>query len=102
MSGDSKIGLQVGGVVRIGTARSIGGSAPAATQAPAPVRPAAESLPVTRLAGLARDLAGQDAPVDAERVAALRSAIADGRYTVDPGAIAGAILDFHQRQDTSC
>ena len=40
----------------------------------------------------ARTLADLGPPVDAERVAALKSAIADGSYSIDPGKIADALI----------
>lgn len=46
-----------------------------------------------QLSGVARDLAAA-APVDAARVAALRLAIADGSYKVDPDAIAARMIAF--------
>lgn len=42
----------------------------------------------------AGDLAAAGPPVDAGRVAAIRAAIADGSYTVDPDAIAGRMIDL--------
>ncbi len=40
----------------------------------------------------ARALAGQSAPVDQERVMAIRLALAEGRYAVDPAALAAAMI----------
>lgn len=45
----------------------------------------------TQISGIARDLAAS-APVDAARVAALRSAIAGGTYKPDPDRIAAAMI----------
>jgi len=38
------------------------------------------------------DMAAAGAPVDADKVAAVRSAIAEGRYPVDPDKIAASML----------
>jgi negative regulator of flagellin synthesis FlgM len=43
------------------------------------------------LSGLVAELA-KAPPVDAVRVASLKQAIADGRYRIDPDAIAAAML----------
>jgi negative regulator of flagellin synthesis FlgM len=39
-------------------------------------------------------LAAQDAPVDTSRVAAIRAAIANGSYNVDPDAIAAKMIEI--------
>lgn len=96
MSGDSKIGLQVGGVVRAGAMRKLAGDCAAPLRAAAPVPPAGDPEPVARLIGLTHAIADQGPPVDTARVASLRSAIAAGTYRIDPGATARAMLDFHQ------
>src|SRR3546814_13317389 len=95
MSGDSKIG-QVGGVTRINSARHLSAASTAARpDGPAPAA-ARETMPATRLLGLTQSLAEQGPPVDVARVAALRTAIAGGDYRVDEGALAHAMLAFHQ------
>lgn len=96
MSGDGKIGLQVGGVVRMGAVRRIASDAATPARASAPVAAATDSAPATRLIGLATELAGDTAPVDGARVAELRSAIANGSYRVDARQVAQAMLDFHR------
>ena len=40
----------------------------------------------------AAEMAASGAPVDSEKVAAIRAAIAEGRYPVDPGKIAEKML----------
>jgi negative regulator of flagellin synthesis FlgM len=45
----------------------------------------------TQISGIARELA-VSAPIDAARVAALRSAIAGGTYKPDPDRIAAAMI----------
>lgn len=100
MSGDSKIGLPaVGGIVRSTAPRRISGDAatPAPTAAPARLA-ATDAMPVARLIGLAQELGDQGPPVDVTRVAALRAAIADGRYVIDSDAIAGSMLRFHNNE----
>jgi negative regulator of flagellin synthesis FlgM len=92
MSGDSKIGI-VGGVGRIAPVRKLM-AGPATASAAATARAAAASAPpAAGLIRLAGALAAQPVPVDTARVAALRSAIADGRYAIDPAKIAGAMID---------
>ena len=44
-------------------------------------------------ADVAADVAGDTAPVDTARVATLRAAIAEGRYAVDPQAIADRMIE---------
>lgn len=42
----------------------------------------------------AAKLAQLGAPIDAEKIAAIRTAIAEGRYPVDPKAIAAKMIDL--------
>ena len=42
----------------------------------------------------AADMAAQGAPVDSAKVAAIKAAIAEGRYPVDPAKIADAMIAF--------
>lgn len=101
MSGDSKIGSQVGGVMRAVTVRKIGAGSASAAHAAAAMPPAAEAEPAARLIGLTRTIADQGPPVDTARVASLRTAIAAGSYRVDAEATARAMLDFH-RDNPAC
>ncbi len=39
-------------------------------------------------------MAAEGAPVDSARIAAIRAAIAEGRYPVDPAKIAAAMVDI--------
>ncbi len=96
MSGDSKIGPQVGGVMRAVALRKIGAGQAAAARGAAPVPPAAELVPAARLIGLTQALADQAPPVDTARVASLRAAIADGSYSVDAGTTARAMIDHYR------
>lgn len=91
MSGDSKIGI-VGGIARTAPVRKLAASVGTPAPAAAPRAAASDTLPAAGLIRLASDLAAQPAPVDTARIAALRSAIAEGRYTVDPAKIAGSML----------
>ncbi|UNU43139.1 flagellar biosynthesis anti-sigma factor FlgM [Sphingopyxis sp. YF1] len=94
MTGDGKIGLQVSNVVRIGAVRRLSGHAAGPAPAPAQAKPA-DPVAAASLIGLASDIASQPAPVDGARVAAIRSAIAEGRYQLDPGATARAMLQHY-------
>ncbi|WP_428684821.1 flagellar biosynthesis anti-sigma factor FlgM [Sphingopyxis sp.] len=94
MSGDSKIG-PVGGVIRTTPVRKIAGSADTANAA-ASRTATSDTVPGARLIRLASDLAAQAPPVDTARVAALRTAIAEGTYTADAKNIALAMLRFAQ------
>lgn len=92
MSGDSKIG-PVGGIIRTAPVRKIAGSADAATAATArTVSP--DALPGAKLIRMASDLASMPPPVDAARVASLRTAIAEGSYRLDSATIALAMLNY--------
>jgi negative regulator of flagellin synthesis FlgM len=42
----------------------------------------------------AADLAASGPPIDAEKVAAIRAAIAEGRYPIDPKAIAEKMIEL--------
>lgn len=73
-------------------------------EAPVAAAPAADSLRLTGEAtgmqALARELGDAPASFDAGRVDAIRSALADGSYRIDPQAIADRMLslehDLHQ------
>ena len=97
MTGDGKIGLQVGNVVRLGAVRKLAGATAEPAQTPEQPRTANEAVPVASLITLAADIASQPAPVDGARVAAIRGAIANGSYQLDPAATARAMLQFHGR-----
>lgn len=96
MSGDSKIG-PVSGVGRAAPLRRVGSDGVAAMRTPTQLQPAQENLPTAKLTRLANSLADQAPPVDVARVASLRTAIANGSYSVHPAIIASAMLDFHGR-----
>lgn len=42
----------------------------------------------------AAELASSGPPIDAEKIAAIRAAIAEGRYPIDPRAIAEKMIDL--------
>jgi negative regulator of flagellin synthesis FlgM len=96
MSGDSKIG-PVGAVGRAVPLRRVASESVAAMRTSAQLQPAQENLPTAKLTRLAGSLADQAPPVDVARVASLRTAIANGSYSVHPAIIASAMLDFHGR-----
>ena len=57
-----------------------------------PAAPARETGSATvRLSPVAKELAAQ-APIDSGKVASLKAAISEGRYPIDPGAIASAMI----------
>lgn len=53
---------------------------------------ASETAKVDKPSNPAADLASLGAPVDAKKVAEIRAAIAEGRYPVDPKAIAEKMI----------
>jgi negative regulator of flagellin synthesis FlgM len=70
-------------------------AASAAKVAPSGGEPGRVDAPVTPAA----DMAAQGAPIDAAKVAAIKAAIAEGRYPVDPAKIADAMVAFSQASD---
>lgn len=95
MSGDNRIGNNaVGGIFRASAARRVDSDGSAALRAAAPTYAPVESAPSTRLSAMASHLAEQGPPVDTDRIASLKAAIADGRYAVHPDKIAGSMLSF--------
>lgn len=58
-------------------------------------RERAEGAPVSAAA----EMAAKGAPIDAGKVAAVRQAIAEGRYAVDPLRIADALVEAGFRPD---
>lgn len=66
---------------------------PALRGAAAAISPLApEAAKVEKPSNPAADLASLGAPVDAQKVAEIRAAIAEGRYPVDPKAIAEKMI----------
>jgi negative regulator of flagellin synthesis FlgM len=64
-------------------------------QGAAAARPASEAPAGGRgqgVGGIVAELVSMGPPVDAEKVASLRQAIAEGRYTIDPEAIAERMI----------
>jgi negative regulator of flagellin synthesis FlgM len=70
--------------------RHTGPVEPVASQASAPTA-APGGVNASGVATIARQLAAQ-APIDPERVAQLKQAIASGRYPIDPEAIADRMI----------
>ena len=100
MSGDNRIGTNaVGGVTRIVPARRVGADDTAVSRsAAAYVSPlSSDSSPIASLTSTARAIADQGPPVDMDRITALRSAIADGSYQIDPENIASSMMGFFGR-----
>ena len=82
-------GIGKSGAGRIELARSPAGQAAAAA---APAGSPDASGRSAGLGGLVSDLVSLGAPVDTDKVSALRQAIAEGRYRVDPDAIAERMI----------
>ncbi|APZ98638.1 flagellar biosynthesis anti-sigma factor FlgM [Sphingopyxis sp. QXT-31] len=95
MTGDGKIGLQVGNVVRLGAVRKLTSATTEEKPALPASRPMQDVAASASLITLAADIAKQPVPVDHGRVAAIREAIAGGSYRLDPAATARAMLQFH-------
>ncbi len=82
-------GIGKGGAGRIELSRSASGQGAAAA---APAGSPGASGRSAGLGGLVSDLVALGPPVDGDKVAALRQAIAEGRYRVDPDAIAERMI----------
>lgn len=81
-------GIGPAGSGRVDIARGDGvkrGEPAAPVEATKSDAPAAPASPVAQLVA-------QGAPVDLDKVAAIRAAIAEGRYQIDPGAIADKMI----------
>ncbi|MBY0581454.1 MAG: flagellar biosynthesis anti-sigma factor FlgM [Sphingomonas sp.] len=70
--------------------RRVAPVAPSVAVAPAP-KPVPEETSGATASAIARDLAAQ-APVNAERVARIRKAIAEGRYPIAPETVADRLI----------
>lgn len=82
-------GIGKSGAGRIELARSPAGQGAAAA---APAGSAAANGRSAGLGGAVSDLVALGPPVDGDKVSALRQAIAEGRYRVDPEAIAERMI----------
>ncbi len=71
----------------------LGGATTAAPVASVADQPLAEVQGASPIATLTASLASEP-PVDAEHVASVRQSIADGSFTISPGAIADRLLAF--------
>ena len=103
MSSDNRIGVNgVSAIVRAAAARRIGTSGTEDSKALSNAKTAeaaSESAPVARLIGMALQVADQGPPVDLERVASIKAAIADGSYQIDPQKTAASMLRFFGKGD---
>jgi negative regulator of flagellin synthesis FlgM len=83
----------IGGVSPIDGARGNAG-APRRSEArdPAPPANTADQLTLTDVGQFLAHSAGEPAPVDRERVDAIRDALADGSYVIDPERVAAKLL----------
>ncbi len=63
----------------------------AVVPAPAPATPAGGALDVAQTSDLARSMAAA-APVDGDRIATIKKAIADGRFPIVPATIADRLI----------
>lgn len=87
-------GIGRNALARLAVSTSVQGAARTLTGAE-PITSATGRASVTpRLGGIIRDMAASP-PVDGDRVAALRNAIASGNYAVDADAIAARMLAFY-------
>ncbi|UAK26051.1 flagellar biosynthesis anti-sigma factor FlgM [Sphingomonas nostoxanthinifaciens] len=80
------------GIGSVGTTRAVDlqGATPRSSEAVQAAASQAEAVETPRSPAAA--LAAQGAPVDTDKVAAIRASIAAGTYKIDPKAIAGAMV----------
>lgn len=100
MSGDNRIGTNaVGGVVRVSASRRMSADDSSVSRSTAVFASPliSDNAPIASLTSTARAIADQGPPVDMDRIAALRSTIADGNYKLDPQNIASSMMDFFGR-----
>ncbi|CAA9539590.1 MAG: hypothetical protein AVDCRST_MAG23-1781 [uncultured Sphingosinicella sp.] len=86
----------IDGVGKAGAGRlgPVGGSAERAASVGKSAAVGTSSRSVSGPANLAGEMAAAGAPVDADKVAAIRAAIAEGRYPVDPDKIARSMIEL--------
>ncbi len=82
-------GIGKSGAERLELHRAGAGQGPAAA-APSSIAPSGERS--AGVGGVVASLVGMGPPVDSDKVSAIRQAIAEGRYTVDPEAIAERMI----------
>lgn len=98
MSGDNRIGTNaVSGIARAHAARRMADNGNTPIAAPSVAASAYDSAPVASLISTARAIADQGPPVDMDRIASLKSAIADGSYRADANQIASSMMTFFGR-----
>jgi negative regulator of flagellin synthesis FlgM len=98
MSGDNRIGTNaISGIARAQAARRMADDGSTRITATAPTASGYDSAPVASLISTARAIADQGPPVDMDRIASLKSAIADGSYRIDANQIASSMMTFFGR-----
>ncbi|MGB7406524.1 MAG: flagellar biosynthesis anti-sigma factor FlgM [Pacificimonas sp.] len=94
-------------VTKIGSAPAVApsstGTANAGTKAAAaaPTASTQTGMRTVELSALAVEALRSDAPIDTNRVEAIRTAIAEGRYPVEPGEIAKAMIRMEYGDDAA-
>lgn len=85
----------INGIGKVGAGRLEPGRGSVGRASEAGKSAAVDSAPaVSGPSSPAGEMAAAGAPVDAEKVAAIRTAIAEGRYPVDPDRIARAMIEL--------
>ena len=70
-----------------------GGAKPAAAVPASPTGASTERIDISTLSTRLQQAAGGEAPFDAQKVAEIKQAIAEGRFQIDPERIAKGLLD---------
>lgn len=83
----------IGGIGSTGTGR-VDGVRPQAVQGPAKARAVEDAGSEAAVSNPASELASSGPPVDADKVARIRAAIASGAYTIDVQAIAARMVEL--------
>ena len=83
----------IGGIGSTGSGR-IDGARPQSVQGPAKARAAGAADSEAPVSTPASELAASGPPVDADKVARVRAAIASGAYSIDVQAIAARMVDL--------
>lgn len=103
MSSDNRIGANsVSAVIRAAAARRIGASGTEQSKSAAETGAAqasSDSAPIARLISMAQQAADQGPPIDQNRVATIKAAIADGSYQLDAAKTASSMLRFFGKGD---
>lgn len=99
MSIENRVVGGVGKPVALSLAQRAGPASPASRPERAAPSATTTHPQSSRLISLADAMAAMPPPVDAARVEALREQIAGGRYALDPGAIARAMVSHYNPAD---